>query len=155
MKKFTMNFLSEGYRSSLRILRSVALGLVALLWAHTAAYSQCNGPSGPVSFQAGDVDSCFLDGGVYTIQISAANLWNIDSINLFLDYNEANWVFDGYAILDETFNQTTNGNVPLSVDDDGDMLLWQQHNFFQTDNYSGLTPNICYKIKRFFTHKTF
>lgn len=35
------------------------------------------------------------------------------------------------------------------IDDDSDMLLWQKANFFQTDNYSGLTPNICYKIKRF------
>lgn len=41
------------------------------------------------------------------------------------------------------------------IDDDSDMLLNQQHHFFHTDNYSGLTPNICYKIKRFFTHETF
>jgi hypothetical protein len=41
------------------------------------------------------------------------------------------------------------------IDDDSDMLLWQQHNFFQTDNYSGLTPTTTYKIKRFFTHETF
>jgi len=41
------------------------------------------------------------------------------------------------------------------IDDDSDMLLNQQHNFFHCDNYSGLTPNTCYKIKRFFTHKTF
>lgn len=41
------------------------------------------------------------------------------------------------------------------IDDDSDMLLRQQDHFFQTDNYSGLTPTICYKIKRFFTHKTF
>jgi hypothetical protein len=41
------------------------------------------------------------------------------------------------------------------IDDDGDMLLWQQDHFFQTDNWSGLTPTTCYKIKRFFTHKTF
>jgi hypothetical protein len=41
------------------------------------------------------------------------------------------------------------------IDDDSDMLLTQQYNFFQTDNYSGLTPTICYKIKRFLTHKTF
>lgn len=41
------------------------------------------------------------------------------------------------------------------IDDDSDMLLWQQHHFFQTDNYSGLTPNICWKIKRFFNHETF
>jgi hypothetical protein len=43
----------------------------------------------------------------------------------------------------------------IILDDDSDMLLNQQFNFFQTDNYSGLTPTICYKIKRFLTHKTF
>lgn len=41
------------------------------------------------------------------------------------------------------------------IDDDSDMLLWQEDHFFHTDNYSGLTPTICYKIKRYFTHKTF
>ena len=41
------------------------------------------------------------------------------------------------------------------IDDDSDMLLKQKFNFFQTDNYSGLTPNTCYKIKRFITGKTF
>ena len=41
------------------------------------------------------------------------------------------------------------------IDDDSDMLLNQGPHFFQTDNYSGLTPNTCYKIKRFATHKTF
>lgn len=41
------------------------------------------------------------------------------------------------------------------IDDDSDMLLWQQNNFFQTDTYAGLTPTTCYKIKRFFTHETF
>lgn len=41
------------------------------------------------------------------------------------------------------------------IDDDSDMLLNQQNHFFHTDNYSGLTPNTCYKIKRFFIHETF
>lgn len=41
------------------------------------------------------------------------------------------------------------------IDDDSDMLLNQQHNFFQTDGYSGLTPNTCYRINRFFTSKMF
>jgi hypothetical protein len=41
------------------------------------------------------------------------------------------------------------------IDDDGDFLLDQADHFFQTDNYSGLTPTTCYKIKRYFTHKTF
>lgn len=35
------------------------------------------------------------------------------------------------------------------IDDDSDMLLNQGKHFFQTDNYSGLTPNTCYRIKRF------
>lgn len=41
------------------------------------------------------------------------------------------------------------------IDDDSDMLLNQEMHFFKTDGYSGLTPNICYRIKRFFLHKTF
>lgn len=41
------------------------------------------------------------------------------------------------------------------IDDDSDMLLWQQPHFFQTDGYSGLTPNTCYKIKQFFSRKLF
>lgn len=41
------------------------------------------------------------------------------------------------------------------IDDDSDMLLWQAAHFFQTDNYSGLTPNTVYKIERFFTGKAF
>lgn len=36
------------------------------------------------------------------------------------------------------------------IDDDSDMLLNQADHFFQTDNYSGLTPNTCYRVKRFF-----
>jgi hypothetical protein len=41
------------------------------------------------------------------------------------------------------------------IDDDSDMLLNQANHFFQTDNYSGLTHNTCYRIKRFFNHETF
>ena|SRR5688500_16164474 len=41
------------------------------------------------------------------------------------------------------------------IDDDSDMMLYQGPHFFQTDTYSGLTPNTCYRIKRFLTHKTF
>ena len=35
------------------------------------------------------------------------------------------------------------------IDDDSDMLLRQREHFFQTDSYSGLTPNTCYSIKLF------
>jgi hypothetical protein len=41
------------------------------------------------------------------------------------------------------------------IDDDSDMLLNQADHFFHTDNYSGLTPNTTYKIRRYFNHKTF
>lgn len=34
-------------------------------------------------------------------------------------------------------------------DDDSDMLFWHRENFFQTDSYSGLTPNIAYRAARF------
>jgi len=41
------------------------------------------------------------------------------------------------------------------IDDDSDMLLNQQFNFFKVDKYCGLTPTIVENIKIFFTHKTF
>jgi hypothetical protein len=41
------------------------------------------------------------------------------------------------------------------IDDDSDMLLCQWENFFHVDNYTGLTPIVCYKVKRFLTGKTF
>ena len=41
------------------------------------------------------------------------------------------------------------------IDDDSDMLLNQQYNFFKCDKYCGLTPTIAENIKIFFTHKTF
>lgn len=41
------------------------------------------------------------------------------------------------------------------LDDDSDMLLEQRSHFFHCDAYAGLTPNICYKIRRFFKHETF
>jgi len=39
------------------------------------------------------------------------------------------------------------------IDDDSDMLLWQQFNFFKVDNYSGITPTTVYLIERFFKYK--
>ena len=41
------------------------------------------------------------------------------------------------------------------IDDNSDFLINQRFNLFQTDEYSGLTPNTCYKIKRFITGQTF
>jgi len=39
------------------------------------------------------------------------------------------------------------------LDDDSDMLLCQQENFFLVDEYCGLTPNLVYRLKSFFTQK--
>lgn len=40
------------------------------------------------------------------------------------------------------------------IDDDSDMLYSQRNHLFLTDFYSGLTPNTCYRIKRFFSCPT-
>ena len=32
------------------------------------------------------------------------------------------------------------------LDDDSDMLYWQRSNYFLVDAYTGLTPNLCYKV---------
>lgn len=37
----------------------------------------------------------------------------------------------------------------IILDDDSDMLYWHRENFFNTDAYSGLTPNLAYKAIRF------
>ena len=39
------------------------------------------------------------------------------------------------------------------IDDDSDMLSEQLSHFFHCDNYIGLTPTVCYKIKRYFLKK--
>jgi hypothetical protein len=38
------------------------------------------------------------------------------------------------------------------LDDRNEMLLKQEIHFFQTDSHSGLTPDICSRIKNFLTH---
>lgn len=57
------------------------------------------------------------------------------------------WIDDNVADIERLYHRYA------IIDDDSDMLYWQRNNFFQTDGYSGLTPNICYKIKRFFQQK--
>lgn len=46
-----------------------------------------------------------------------------------------------------------NSELPISnyviLDDDSDMLLWQQKHFFQCDRYVGLTKTVCYKVDIF------
>ena len=56
------------------------------------------------------------------------------------------WIMDNYHIIGKYDNEF---NSYIILDDDSDMLLWQNDNFFHCDNYSGLTHNIAYKAKRF------
>jgi hypothetical protein len=58
------------------------------------------------------------------------------------------WIENNYSLLGK---YSSDFHTYAIIDDDSDMLLWQRENFFQTDSYSGLTPNTCYKIKRFFS----
>ena len=39
------------------------------------------------------------------------------------------------------------------LDDDSDMLYCQRDHYFNVDNYSGLSPNLVYKLKRYFRDK--
>ena len=46
-----------------------------------------------------------------------------------------------------------NVNDYVIIDDDNDMLPEQMNRLFLVDNYCGLTPNTCYKIKKYFKAK--
>ena len=61
------------------------------------------------------------------------------------------WIKDNESLVGKYYDYKDY----VIIDDDSDMLLWQKNNFFQTDSYSGLTPNTCYRIKRFFGQPTF
>jgi len=43
---------------------------------------------------------------------------------------------NGYTLEDTNY---------IILDDDSDVLLWQQENYFKVDGYCGLTPNIAYR----------
>ncbi len=131
MKKFTTNFLSGGYRKSLRILRSVALGLVALVWVHSSAFGQaCPPPDSTVHFYAGDVTACYNETNLYKVDVSVMDFYNVDSLNLFLDYDETYWTFVSATVLHSTFLSTDTAtiagdfrqNFPMVVTESGGVL---------------------------------
>jgi len=57
------------------------------------------------------------------------------------------WIKQNINLLEVDYS--SNFKQYVIFDDDGDMLYWQRHHFFQTDTISGLTPNIAYRAKRF------
>jgi hypothetical protein len=120
MKKFTTNFSGEGYRSSLRILRSIALGLVALVWANTAAFAQtCPPPDSTVYFYADDVTACYSANNLYKVKVSVMDFDKLDSLHLVLNYNSSFWTFVSATVLEDNFKQTNSGpggtNQPMSI----------------------------------------
>jgi len=56
------------------------------------------------------------------------------------------WIKDNRAIVGADYSDYRQYVI---FDDDSDMLYWQRNNYFQCDGYVGLTPNICYRAKRF------
>ncbi len=120
MKKFTTNFSGEGYRSSLRILRSIALGLVALVWANTATYAQtCPPPDSTVYFYADDVAACYSANNLYKVKVSVMDFDKLDSLHLVLNYNSSFWTFVSATVLEPNFQQSNSGpngtNQPMSI----------------------------------------
>lgn len=57
------------------------------------------------------------------------------------------WIQDNEKLIGKGYHQF---NSYAILDDDSDMLYWQRNNFFHCDAYSGLTPNIAYKMINFF-----
>jgi hypothetical protein len=57
------------------------------------------------------------------------------------------WIKDNEKLLGKPYHQYKSYVI---IDDDSDMLYWQKDNFFHTDAYSGLTPNMAYQIINFF-----
>lgn len=56
------------------------------------------------------------------------------------------WIKENRAIIGADYHDYRHYVI---FDDDSDMLYWQRNNYFQTDPYVGLTPNLCYRAKRF------
>ena len=57
------------------------------------------------------------------------------------------WIENNKELLGKPYHQF---NTYVIIDDDSDMLYWQRNNFYHCDGYSGLTPNMAYKIINFF-----
>ena len=73
----------------------------------------------------------------------------VDAIDVTPIFNQS-WAVRGNEIkawLDENRHYTFDKYVIL--DDDSDMLLEQDRNFFAVDGYCGITPRVLYRAKRF------
>ena len=78
------------------------------------------------------------------LQLYGATFTAIDvtpNLNTFRGVEIQKWLSD---------NRNNNFKKYAIVDDDSDMMIWQQANFILTDGYWGLSPNHCYRIKRLF-----
>lgn len=56
------------------------------------------------------------------------------------------WIVENEKLLCKNYAEF---NSFVILDDDSDMLWWHRNNFFQTDTYCGLTPNVAYRAKLF------
>lgn len=56
------------------------------------------------------------------------------------------------AWLKNNISNDSDFNRYVIFDDSSDMLLWQKDNFFRTDPFTGLTPNLCWRAEYFLDH---
>ncbi|MFV0592879.1 MAG: T9SS type A sorting domain-containing protein [Draconibacterium sp.] len=118
MKKFTRNFLGGGYSRSLRILRSFALSLVALVGLHVTAFGQtCSPPPGTVQIIAEDITPCYNGDNTYKVDLSVVGFRNVDSLDLVLNFNGALWTLDDVDIIASAFlkSETNTTVTPPAV----------------------------------------
>lgn len=56
------------------------------------------------------------------------------------------WIVENEIIIGGAYHQFHSFVI---LDDDSDMLLWHQDNYFRTDPYIGLTPAVAYRAARY------
>jgi len=106
---------------------------------------------------------CNDTGAVVVISSSWRSNKTVEELQKIMDYCGGNFkIIDKTPHINHSYSRgleiknwiDLNSHIKIDnyaiIDDDSDMLILQQHHFFQTDNYVGLTPTICYKIERFF-----
>jgi hypothetical protein len=103
---------------------------------------------------------------VDTCQFVISSTWrkgsSIEELQYFLDYNGFKGkiigttpVLGSDCVRGNEIYRWLKDHSKLEIDsyvifdDDSDMLLWQAPYFFHVDGWTGITPNVVYKAKRF------
>ena len=90
------------------------------------------------------VDGYLVDAGLKADIIGKTPVFN-DRFSLRGNEIHA-WIVENEKLIGKPYHDYHSFVI---LDDDSDMLLWHRENYFQTDTYTGLTPNIVYRAERF------